>query len=332
MTSARCCTRRDVIALLGGGAALWPLAARAQQLERPARIGYLRLAPAAQSQREEGAFLAGLADFGYADGKNLRIEYRSTEGDESQIPARLQDLIDLNVDVLVVHATGVLGALRATKTIPIVMAVGPDLVATGAVASLAHPGGNVTGSSFFLPELMAKRLELLKELVPPLTRVGVLLIRRNDAANANILDLMGSTAKALQVDLHPIDVRGPDEFEDAFASWAKDQAGGLVMADHTLLTYNAGTIAAFAAKQRLASIGPLSLPESGGLAGYGVDFEAIFRRAAYFVDQILKGAKPGDIPIEQATKFLSAVNLKTAKALDFDMPTSTLLRADEVIE
>jgi putative tryptophan/tyrosine transport system substrate-binding protein len=179
---------------------------------------------------------------------------------------------------------------------------------------------------------MAKRLELLKELVPPLTRVGVLLIRRNDAANANILDLMGSTAKALQVDLHPIDVRGPDEFEDAFASWAKDQAGGLVMADHTLLTYNAGTIAAFAAKQRLASIGPLSLPESGGLAGYGVDFQAIFRRAAYFVDHILKGTKPGDIPIEQATKFVSAVNLKTAKALGFEIPTSILLRADEVIE
>ena len=324
--------RRQFIFALGGVSVAWPLAALAQQAERPARIGYLRLAPAAQSRLEEGAFLAGLADLGYVDGKNLHIEYRSTEGDESQIPGRLQDLIDLNVEVLVVHATGVLGALRATKTIPIVMAVGPDLVAAGAVASLAHPGGNVTGSSFFLPELMAKRLELLKELLPSLTRAGVLLIRRNDNANANILDLMGTTAKALQVDLHPIDVRGPDEFEDAFASWVKAQMGGLVMADHTLLTYNAGAIAAFAAKQRLASIGPLSLPKSGGLLGYGVDFQAIFRRAAYFVDQILKGAKPGDIPIEQATKFLSAVNLKTAKALGIDIPTSILLRADEVIE
>jgi ABC-type uncharacterized transport system substrate-binding protein len=324
--------RRQFISALGGAAVVWPLVAQAQQPERPARIGYLRLAPAVQSQREEGAFLAGLADLGYVDGKTLHIEYRSTEGDESQIPAWLQELIDLNVDVLVVHATGVLAALRATKTIPVVMAVGPDLVAIGAVASLAHPGGNVTGSSFFLPELMAKRLELLKELVPSLTRSGVLLIRRNDNANANILDLMGTTAKALQIDLQPIDVRGPDEFEDAFSSWGKAQTGGLVMADHTLLTYNAGTIAAFAAKQRLASIGPMSLPEAGGLAGYGVDFQVIFRRAAYFVDQILKGANPGDIPIEQATKFLSAVNLKTAKALGLTIPHNLLVLADEVIE
>src|SRR4029077_18222433 len=135
----------------------------------------------------------------YVEGKNLRIEYRSTEGDETQIPARLQELIELNVDVLVVHATGVLAALRTTKTIPIVMAVGPDLVATGAVSSLAHPGGNVTGSSFFQPELMAKRLELVKELAPSMTRAGVLLIRRTDNTNANILDLMGPTAKSLRV-------------------------------------------------------------------------------------------------------------------------------------
>jgi putative tryptophan/tyrosine transport system substrate-binding protein len=172
---------------------------------------------------------------------------------------------------------------------------------------------------------LANVRELLKELVPSLTRAGVLLIRRNDNANANILELMGATAQALQVDLHPIDVRGPDEFEDAFASWAKASTGGLVMADHTLLTYNAGMIAALAAKQRLASIGPLSLPEAGGLAGYGVDFKAIFRRAAYFVDQILKGAKPGDIPIEQATKFLSAVNLKTAKALGIQISKLAVL-------
>jgi putative tryptophan/tyrosine transport system substrate-binding protein len=324
--------RRQFITLVGGTAATWPLRVRAQQSDRLARIGYLRLAPASQSQREESAFRDGLADLGYVEGKNLRIDYRSTEGDESQLAARLQELIELKVDVLVVHATGVLAALRATKTIPIVMAVGPDLVAIGAVSSLAHPGGNVTGSSFFLPEIMAKRLEPLKEIAPSMTRAGVLLIRRADNANANVLDHMGATAKSLQVDLQPIDVGGPDEFDSAFARWAKAKINGLVMADHTLLIYNTDRIATLAAKQRAPSIGPLQLPENGGLAGYGVDFEAIFRRAAYFVDEILKGANPGDIPIEQATKFLSAVNLKTAKAFGIEVPTSILLRADEVIE
>ena len=324
--------RRQFITLVGGTAATWPLRVRAQQSDRLARIGYLRLAPASQSQREESAFRDGLADLGYVEGKNLRIDYRSTEGDESQLAARLQELIELKVDVLVVHATGVLAALRATKTIPIVMAVGPDLVAIGAVSSLAHPGGNVTGSSFFLPEIMAKRLELLKEIAPSMTRAGVLLIRRADNANANVLDHMGATAKSLQVDLQPIDVGGPEEFDSAFAQWAKAKINGLVMADHTLLIYNTDRIATLAAKQRAPSIGPLTLPENGGLAGYGVDFQAIFRRAAYFVDEILKGTNPGDIPIEQATKFVSAVNLKTAKALGIDVPTSILLRADEVIE
>jgi putative tryptophan/tyrosine transport system substrate-binding protein len=324
--------RRQFITLVGGTAATWPLRVRAQQSDRLVRIGYLRLAPASQSQREESAFRDGLADLGYIEGKNLRIDYRSTEGDESQLAARLQELIELKVDVLVVHATGVLAALRATKTIPIVMAVGPDLVAIGAVSSLAHPGGNLTGSSFFLPEIMAKRLELLKEIAPSMTRAGVLLIRRADNANANVLDLMAATAKSLQVDLQPIDVGGPEEFDSAFAQWAKAKINGLVMADHTLLIYNTDRIATLAAKQRAPSIGPLQLPENGGLAGYGVDFEAIFRRAAYFVDEILKGANPGDIPIEQAAKFLSAVNLKTAKAFGIEVPTSILLRADEVIE
>lgn len=323
--------RRHFISALGGVAATWPLVSRAQQSERLAQIGYLRLAPAAQSQREENAFREGLRDFGYVEGKNLEIEYRSTEGDESRIPSTLNELIGLNVDVLVVHATGVLAALRATKTIPIVMAVGPDLVALGLANSLAHPG-NVTGSSFFGPELMAKRLELLKELSPSLNRAGVLNIKRADNFNASVLAVMGSTAKALQVELQPIDVRGPADFESAFSTWADAKVGGLVMNDHTLLTYNAEAIAALAAKQRIPSIGPLSLPAAGGLMGYGVDFLVIFHRAAYFVDKVLKGDKPGDIPIEQATKFELAVNLKTAKALGLSVPPTFLARTDEVIE
>jgi len=324
--------RRHFISALGGVAATWPLVSRAQQSERLARIGYLRLAPAAQSQREENAFREGLRELGYVEGKNLGIEYRSTEGDESRIPATLNELIGLNIDVLVVHATGVQAALRATKTIPIVMAVGPDLVALGLADSLAHPGGNVTGSSFFGPELMAKRLELLKELSPSLNRVGVLNIKRSDNFNANVLAVMGSTAEALHVELQPIDVRGPADFESAISTWADAKVGSLVMNDHTLLTYNAEAIAALAAKQRILSIGPLSLPAAGGLMGYGVDFLTIFRRAAYFVDKILKGEKPGDIPIEQATKFQLVVNLKTAKALGLSVPPTFLARTDEAIE
>ena len=322
--------RRQFISAIGGAAVSWPNVVRAQPEHVP-RIGYLRLSPAAQSQREEDAFLDGLRGFGYVDGRTIRIEYRSTEGDENRIPAMLQELIGLNVEVLVVHATGVVTALRATKVIPIVMAVGPDLVALGLVESLAHPGGNITGSTFFLVELLAKRLELLKAIAPSMSRVGLLLIRRSDGANINI-DAVRSTAKALNLELQASEVGGPDDFAGAFAAWADAQVGGVVMGDHSLLTYNAASIAALAAKQHIPSIGPLSLPEHGGLMGYGVDFLAIFRRAAYFVDQILKGAKPGHIPIEQPTKFELTVNLKTTKALGLTVPPTLLVRADNVIE
>jgi putative tryptophan/tyrosine transport system substrate-binding protein len=320
--------RRQFIALLSGAAA-WPLAARAQQGERLARIGYLGLAPAARILFDD-AFREGLRDLGYVEGKNLRIEYRSTEGDEGRIPALAAELVGLDVDAIVTYATGVPAAQRATATIPIVMAAYANV---GIVGSLARPGGNITGSTFFLPELMAKRLELLKEVVPPMTRAGVLLLRRDDTeANRNILEAMGATAKALRVELRPIEVREPSDYESTFSAWTDQQIDGLVMLDHAQFLVNAGAIAALAAKHRLPSIGPLELPAAGGLMAYGVDFSVMFRRAAAFVGKILKGAKPGDIPIEQATKFKAVVNLKTAKALGIDMPTSILLRADEVIE
>jgi putative ABC transport system substrate-binding protein len=180
---------------------------------------------------------------------------------------------------------------------------------------------------------MAKRLELLKELAPSMTRVGVLLLfRRDDDANTNVLEVMEVTAKALKLGLHPIEVRGPSEFQSAFLAWTDGHIGGLVVSDHALFDANAAVIAALAAKYRLPSIGRLELPANGGLMGYGVNFSDLFRRAAYFVDKILKGAQPGDIPIEQATRFKSVVNLKTAKALGLEVPASILLRADEMIE
>ena len=327
--------RREFFGLLGGVAALpavWPSAGRAQPSERLPRIGYVTFASAVLSRRVDDAFWDGLRDLGYVEGRNFRAEYRSAEGDGSRVPALLAELVDMKVDVIVTYASAVAVAMRATKTIPIVMAVGPDLVALGLAETLAHPGGNATGSTFFVAELMSKRLELLKEIAPAISGAGVLLFRSEDNSNANTLEGMRATAEALKVKLHPMEVRGPDELEGAFAAWGAAAAGGFVMNEHAILTYNADKIAQLAAKQRLLSAGPLALPENGGLIGYGVDFPAIFRRAGYFVDRILKGTKPGDIPIEQATKFRTMVNLKTAKLLGLELSPTLLARADEVIE
>ena len=218
-----------------------------------------------------------------------------------------------------------------TATTPIVMATFGDAVASGIVANLAHPGGNVTGSTFFSPELMAKRLELSKEVVPSLTRVGVLLIRDN-VMNGPSLEVMEGTAKALGVGLQPFEARGPADFESAFSVWADQQIGAVVVGDHAFLITSTDAIAILAAKHRLPSIGPLELAASGGLIAYGVNFSDMYRRAAVFVDKNLKGAKPGDIPVEQAAKIITIVNIRTAKTIGIEMPTTLLLRADEVIE
>jgi putative tryptophan/tyrosine transport system substrate-binding protein len=325
--------RRQFITRAGGAAAAcvsWPLAARAQRGERTARIGYLGLAPTIRMRPFDDAFREGLRDLGYVEGRNLQIEYRSAEGREDRLPALAAELVALSVDVIVTYASGVFAAQRATATIPIVMATYANV---GIVGSLARPGGNITGSTFFLPELTAKRLEMLKEVVPSMTRAGVLLQLRDDiASNRNMLEAMAPAAKALDVGLLPTEVREPKDYEGAFAAWAEQQIGGLIMTDHAQLIANAGAIASLAVNHRLPSIGPLELPASGGLLAYGVDFSVLFRRAATFVDKILKGARPGDIPVEQATKFKSLLNLRTAKSLGLDVPTSILLRADEVIE
>jgi putative tryptophan/tyrosine transport system substrate-binding protein len=322
--------RREFIAALGGAAA-WPVVGRAQQSERIARIGYLAFTSAAQSARGSQAFREGLRDLGYVEGKNFVIEPRFADGDNDRLPGLAAELVGLNVDVIVTYATGVPAAQRATAIIPIVMATYGDAVAAGVVTSLAHPGGNVTGSTFFNPELMAKRLELLKEVVPSVTRAGVFLFR-NSEGNRPILDTMEGAAQTLKVGLQPFELRSPTEFEGAFSVFADKQIGALVVSDHAFFIVNANAIAALAAKHRFPSIGPLDLATSGGLMAYGVNFPDQFRRAAVFVDKILKGGKPGDIPVEQAAKFVTIINLKTAKAIGIETPTSLLLRADEVIE
>jgi len=318
--------RRDLITLVGASAVAWPLAARAQQPDRLRRIGILG---DRSLDKVLDAFLAGLRELGYVEGKNLHIEFRFAEGDDDRLPRLATELVALNVDVIVTWGKGTYAAHRATATIPIVMAAAADVVAMGIVASLAHPGGNITGLTLFVPEIMAKRLELLKEVVPPMARSGVLL-RRNTPSTGNILEVMGVTAKELRVELQPIEVGGPEEFESAFSALTDKQTNAIIVQD--LLTFDAAAIAALAAKHRLPSIGPVELPASGGLMAYGVNFADMFHRAAYFVDKILKGTKPGDIPIEQATKFKLVLNLKTAKALGLTVPPRLLATADEVIE
>ena len=320
--------RREFITLLGGAAAfaLRPPNASAQA-GRVARIGYLSFLSATQNRRGTEAFRAGLRDLGYVEGGNIQIEFRFADNDKDLEASLAAELVRLNVDVIVT-ATGVPAAQRATRTIPIVMATYSDAAAVG-IASIANPGGNVTGSTFFYPELMAKRLELLKEAAPSVARAGVFTFRGSES-NDSMLKAIDSAAKVLGMELQPFEIGRPAEFEGAFSALASLQAGALLVGDHAFFLVHADTITALAAERGLPSIGPLEL--SGGLMSYGVSFPEQFRRAAVFVDKILKGSKPGDIPIEQATKFKTIVNLKTAKALGVTLPTSILLRADEVIE
>jgi putative ABC transport system substrate-binding protein len=322
--------RREFIRLLGGAAA-WPISTWAQQAGRVARIGYLDFASPSISASYITVFREGLRNLGYVEGENLQIEFRFAEGNNDLLPGLAIELVRLNVDVIVTYATGVPAAQHATSTTPIIMATYSDAVVAGIVASIANPGGNVTGSTFFNPELMAKRLELLKEIATSMARAGVLLFR-GSAMNRPMLEAMEHTAKALGVDLQPIEVDRPTDLEGAFSLFANQQVDGLVVGDHVFFRINARPINVLAEKHRLPSIGRLELATAGGLMAYGVDFLDQFRRAAVFVDKILKGTKPREIPVEQATKFITIVNLKTAKALGLTVPDALLARADEVIE
>ena len=323
--------RREFISLLGA-AATWPLAARAQQAGKVFRIGFLVLSTADSLPKRPEAFRAGLRDLGYQEGRDFVVEYRWADGNYDRLPALFADLVRLKVDVIVTHGTpGVLAAKKATTTIPIVVAVVGDALGSGIVSNLARPEGNVTGSTFFNPELAAKRLELLKETMPSLTEVGILMNSANPM-NEPILPQMRQVAQSLKLELHHFDVRAPTEFEGAFAAMTAKRVGAVVVLDDAVLLSNAQAIAALALERRLPSIGFPDYAIDGGLMAYGADFLHLFRRAATFVDRIFKGAKPGDLPVERATKFETIVNLKTAKAIGIDVPTSLLLRADQVIE
>jgi putative ABC transport system substrate-binding protein len=267
---------------------------------------------------------------GYVEGKNTVIEFRWADGDLDRLPALAAELVRLKVDVLVTHAEGTRAAGRATASIPIVMAVTADAMGTGLVASLARPGGNVTGSTILIPEISAKRLELLKAAVPHITRVAVLV--RKDSYWKTFLQMLQSTGKAMSLTMQFFEVRGPAEFESAFSEMAKARVDALVVSEEPILIANRKAIAELAAKYRWPSSGFVGVAEAGGLIGYGIYGPEVYRHAAVLVDKILKGAKPGELPIEQPTKFKLVINLKTAKALGLVIPQSLLLRADEVIQ
>jgi putative ABC transport system substrate-binding protein len=323
--------RRDFLGVLGGAAA-WPITARAQQLGKLFRIGFLGLPTADSLPKRPEAFRAGLRDLGYQEGRDFVIEYRWADNNYDRLPTLLADLVRLNVDVIVTHGTpGSLAAKKATTKIPVVFAVVGDALGSGIVSSLARPEANVTGSTYFNPELAAKRLELLKEAMPGLTNVGILLNLANPM-NEPILPKMSSVAQSLRLELHQFDVRAPTEFEEAFAAMAAKRVGALVVIDDPVLLSNAPALAALALKQRLPSCGWPDFAIDGGLMAYGVDFLILFRRAATFVDKILKGAKPSNLPVERATKFETIINLKTAKTLGLEIPYNLVARADDVIE
>jgi putative tryptophan/tyrosine transport system substrate-binding protein len=323
--------RREFITLIGG-AASWPLAARAQQAGKVSRIGFLGLSsPSAFASRLEG-FRQGLHDYGYVEGTSIIVEYRWAEGRYERLPELAVELVRSNVDLIVTHATpGSLAARRATTSIPIVMALVGDPVASGVVASVARPGANITGQSFFNAELRAKRIELLKEVLPRLTQVAVLLNADNPAAGPEF-GAMETTAQSLQIKLHPFWLRGASELVGAFEKMEQARLEAVETGEDPLSVDNVGAIVALATRGRMLSIGPEDVARAGDTMGYGVDIVAMYRHAAFFVDRILKGANPGDLPIEGASKFQFVLNLKAAKGLGLDVPTATLLRADEVIE
>jgi putative ABC transport system substrate-binding protein len=279
------------------------------------------------------AFREGLRELGYVEGQSIKIESRWAEGNYDRLPGLAADLVRLKVDVIVTYGTPVSqAAKRATGTIPIVMAAIIDPVASGLVTSIARPGGNLTGQSMMSPDLVAKQLEILKEVVPKVSRVAVLWNPAN-AGNAPQARHAQDAAGALCVRLQSLGARGPSEIDSAFTGMTNEQAGAVIVLVDAMLQENRTRITDLAARHRLpAAYGLSEYAEVGGLLAYGPDRLGMFRHAVTYVDKILKGAKPGDLPIEQPQKFELIVNLKTARALGLTMSQSLLLRADQVIE
>ena len=301
----------------------------AQQPAKVPRIGYI--APTGPENTNYAAFLRGLRDLGYIEGKNILVEYRSIEGNRDRIPSLVAELVQLQVDILVSpNAPTILAAKQATRTIAIVMVVNTDPVASGLVDSLAHPGGNITGITRLTRDLSGKRLEVLKEVFPGISRVGVL----EDAdASVRAFKDYDAAGRALKIQLQSLEVRGPNpDLEGAFRAAVKGRVRALIATQTTVLVPYPEKIADLAIKHRLPLMFESSRTvEAGGLLSYSSNEPENFKRAAYYVDRILKGAKPADLPVEQPTKFEFVINLKTAKTLGLTIPPDVLARANKII-
>jgi putative ABC transport system substrate-binding protein len=328
-------TRREFIGALAGGLLAAPLAAEAQQAAKIARVGWLSLNLAANPHLPE-AFRQGLRDLGYVEGRTVVIEYRSAEGKRERLPALAAELVALKVDVIL--ATGTLVALaakQATRTLPIVFGNVGDPVTSGLVSSLARPGGNVTGLSVLAAELVGKCLEQLTQAVPGVRRVAALWQPGaiDEGAEKAVLKAADVAGRALGVRLQVVEVQGPADFDRAFSDMTRARAGALTVLAGPMFFNERRRLVDLAAKHRLPAVYPWrEFVDAGGLMAYGANFADLYRRAATYVDKILKGAKPGDLPVEQPTKFELVINLKTAKALGLTIPQSLLQRADEIIQ
>jgi putative ABC transport system substrate-binding protein len=318
--------RREFITLVGGAAVAWPLAASAQQPARTWRIGVLIVPHRIEAVRQ------GLRDVGYFEGRNIIIDYRPIDKYD-QLPALAAELVALKVDVIVAGGSqAVRAAQQATRSIPIVMTGSSDPVGTGLVASLARPGGNVTGLSIVSPDLSGKRLELLREIIPSLSRMAVLW-NPDDPAAALSLRATEAAAKALGIELHSVAIRMASDFDSAFVSVTQARPEAFVILSAPIMAAYSERIAEFALRFKLPAIFVDEIfPKAGGLMSYGTSLDSSVRRSAIYVEKILKGANAGELPVEQPTKFELVINLKTAKALGLTLPPSLLARADEVIE
>ena len=324
--------RRDtVLALLVFGAV--PLAAKAQPRGKVYRIGVLDTTPAALNALNMNAFRQGLREVGYVEGQNLEIVYRASDGRNERFPDLASELVRLKVDLILTRGTPAAAAAKsATRTIPVVMAASGNPVDAGLIASLARPGGNVTGLSAQMADAYEKRLELLKELLPHLKRIAALCNMSNPAIPSE-WKVVEASARSLGVEPQLLDVRRSEELGRAFDAAAEQRADALVVWLDGLLLANRQPIIERAAKQRLPAIyASVEFVEAGGLISYGVSYPHLYRKAATYVDRIFKGANPAALPIEQPTHFELAINLRTAKALGITVPRSLLQRADKVIE
>jgi putative tryptophan/tyrosine transport system substrate-binding protein len=316
------------------GTLLWALSfpAEAQQPAKPPRIGFI-MADSSGSDPRVDAFRQGLRDLGYVEGKNIAVEYRFAEGKEDRLLKLVVELVSLKVEIIVTDGTAVTRAVKnATKTIPIVMASDGDPVGNLFVASLARPGGNITGLTNLLAGLSGKRLEVLKDAVPGTSRFGIIWNPENPASVTGFKETQVA-AQSLGLQLQSLEVKGPNDFESAFQAASKGQAGALTVVSDSVMFAHRTRMLELAAKQRLPTMHTQSLwVQDGGMISYGTYFPDLYRRAATYVDKILKGAKPAELPVEQPIKFELVINLKTAKQIGLTIPQTVLFRADKIIK